>query len=204
MRRMLWHIMLGEIEIMHRNKLRALLHRYAPTEPQEIMAREQMLQFLDKHADCFERGCIPGHFTASAWLLNKDHSQALLTHHAKFDVWIQLGGHCDGDSDVLQVALKEAREESGLINITPVSREIFDIDVHSIPAWKHEPEHLHYDVRFLLQVTDDAPLVINHESKALQWFEKDLSALPTRQTGVLRMFNKWHACNTVKHSLSAS
>jgi 8-oxo-dGTP pyrophosphatase MutT (NUDIX family) len=112
-------------------------------------------------------------------------------HHAKLDRWLQLGGHCDGDVDVLAVAIKEAQEESGIIGIKPVSPEIFDIDIHLIPANKNEQEHYHYDVRFLLQVTSDEEIVSNRESKELRWIKKDSSQLPTNELSVIRMFKKW-------------
>jgi 8-oxo-dGTP pyrophosphatase MutT (NUDIX family) len=78
--------------------------------------------------------------------------------------WLQLGGHADGDNDILRVALKEASEESGISSIKDISEEIFDIDVHQIPANKNEKAHIHYDIRFILQVSSDEKIKINHES----------------------------------------
>jgi len=83
--------------------------------------------------------------------------------------WLQLGGHADGDFDILRVALREAREESGLATIRPVSTAIYDIDIHVIPARGSEPEHLHYDVRFLLEADRTAPLLASRESRSLAW-----------------------------------
>lgn len=85
----------------------------------------------------------------------------------------------------------EAQEESGIVGIVPVSDEIFDIDIHRIPANSKEAEHDHYDVRFLLQVTSDEKIISNHESKALRWIGKNVQELPTQRPAVLRMFNKW-------------
>lgn len=160
---------------MHRRPLLELLHRYRPLS-------EEFFSFVRAHPRCFERELEVGHVTGSAWLLNKAGDAALLLHHAKLDIWVQPGGHCDGDPDVLQVALREAREESGIQGIEPVSTEIFDLDIHSVPG------HLHYDVRFLLQVTSDEVLVPNRESKALRWVRDDL---PTQEWSVLRMREKW-------------
>lgn len=112
-------------------------------------------------------------------------------HHAKLDNWFQLGGHCDGDSDVLAVAIKEAREESGILNIVPVFDAIFDIDIHLIPENKREKAHYHYDVRFLLQVASDEQLIINSESKELRWITQDIKSLPANTKSIVRMFNKW-------------
>lgn len=176
---------------MRRQILRDLLLKYSPAATEEITAKIKMLAFLESHEDCFERSCIPGHFTASAWLLSHDMKQVLLMHHTKLQRWLQLGGHCDGDHDLLNVALKEAQEESGLSKIEIVHPEIFDIDVHQIPAHKQDPVHLHYDVRFLLKAADNSPIIKNNESIDLCWFESRLELFPTKEPSVLRMFNKW-------------
>ena len=178
---------------MHRNTLIQLLNDYNPQATEEIEFKSRMLSFIDKNKDCFERTLLIGHITGSAFILNKDQSKALLLHHTKLDRWFQLGGHCDGDSDVLAVAVKEAQEESGIMGIEPLQVEIFDIDIHRIPARKDEPEHDHYDVRFLLSVTSDEELVQNRESKELRWIGKDLSELPTDNQSVVRMFKKWQS-----------
>lgn len=85
----------------------------------------------------------------------------LFLHHTKLDTWFQLDEHCDGDSDVLAVTIKEAQEESGIMGIEPVQGKIFDINIHCIPENKRDKAHDHYDVRFLLQVTSDEQLVQN-------------------------------------------
>lgn len=174
---------------MKREKLIELLETYEPTQEEQTF-KERMLSFIRKHADCFERSLEIGHITASAWLLNKDHSQALLMHHRKLDMWVQPGGHCDGDPDVLGVALKEAHEETGLVGIEPVSTDIFDIDIHLIPELKGVPAHYHYDVRFLLHCTTTNEFIQNHESKELKWFARH-DQLPTNERSVLRMIEKW-------------
>ena len=176
---------------MKRAALTTLLHNYHPTAPEEIAFKNEMLTFIAAHEDCFERTLEIGHFTASCWLLNKECNKALLLHHAKLDRWFQLGGHCDGDPDVLAVAVKEAQEESGIMAIKPISTDIFDIDIHPIPANKRDKAHDHYDVRFLLQVTSDEELVTNRESKELRWIGKNRAELPTDNPSVVRMFNKW-------------
>ncbi len=175
---------------MHRNQLRQLLQQYKPT-PEEQDYKSRMLVFLNKHSDAFERSLQIGHFTASAWLLSVDGSQALLMHHAKLNLWVQLGGHADGDTDLLAVAIKEAQEESGIMGIEPISPEIFDIDIHAIPTNSKEAAHEHFDVRFLLRVTSNEHLIANKESKELRWIGKDAAELPTNQRSVVRLFEKW-------------
>jgi len=175
---------------VHRQLLLEKLAIYHPSE-QEVTFKRDMIAFVQAHPECFERSLLHGHVTASAWLVNKEGTHVLLMHHAKLDTWLQLGGHCDGDSDVLRVAIKEAQEESGIMHIVPVSEDIFDIDVHRIPANSREPEHDHYDVRFLLQVMSDESVMINKESKALRWVGKNIDELPTGRPAIIRMFTKW-------------
>ncbi len=110
-----------------------------------------------------------GHVTGSAWIFDPSEKSVLLTYHRKLNRWLQLGGHCDGDSDVLRVALREAHEESGLSGLTPMSESIFDVDVHLIPEWKHEPAHFHYDIRYLIRASKSEPFHVSEESRALAW-----------------------------------
>lgn len=176
---------------MHRQNLLQLLQKYQSSYSEEQKFKTEIINFVQKNPDCFARSLAEGHVTASCWILNRDASQALLLHHKKLDSWFQLGGHCDGDSDALAVAIKEAQEESGILGIVPVSGEIFDIDIHLIPANPKEAAHYHYDIRFLLQVNSDESVVQNKESKELRWIGKNSAELPTSNPSVIRMFNKW-------------
>jgi 8-oxo-dGTP pyrophosphatase MutT (NUDIX family) len=177
---------------MHRKNLKERLERYNPTDEKEIADKAKMLEFLNSHEDCFERSLSIGHFTGSCWLVNRADTKFLLTLHKKIGRWLQLGGHADGDPDLARVALKEAREESGLRNIELLSNEIFDIGVHLIREYRGIPVHYHYDVRFLLKTTDnDGDIQISNESTDLKWFE-EVSALPPNSgINISRMFEKW-------------
>jgi 8-oxo-dGTP pyrophosphatase MutT (NUDIX family) len=176
---------------MKRTVLLEQLKRYEPSFKEEIDFKHRMISFIHENPDCFERTLEQGHITASAWLLNNEGSKALLMHHAKLNAWFQLGGHCDGDPDVVRVAIKEAQEESGILGIEAISRDIFDIDIHLIPENKKEKAHYHYDVRFLLRVASDEQMVQNHESKELRWFANDPSLVPNCNRSTQRMFEKW-------------
>ncbi len=175
---------------MHRLLLKNLLNAYDPQDPFEKQCKLDMLSFLSSEPDCFERSLHLGHFTASAWLLNGDRSKALMMHHAKLGIWVQLGGHCDGEADVLKVAIKEAEEESGLEGVKPVVETIFDLDIHLIPENKNQAAHYHYDVRFLLEAKNEL-VKKNEESKQLLWVDCNESKLPTKDRSILRMFHKW-------------
>ena len=172
--------------------LKSLLHTYNPADRQEQDHKQTILAFLNEYPyHAFERSLDVGHITASSWLVNKDGSQALLTHHKKLDKWLQLGGHCDGNTNVLAVAIKEAQEESGILGIKAIQSDIFDISVHLIPENKKEKAHYHYDIRFLLGVVTDEHVVVSDESHDLAWISKDRYCLPTNEISVIRMFDKW-------------
>ncbi len=121
----------------------------------------------------FSKRLLSGHVTASVFLINSTRDKVLLTHHAKLQIWLQLGGHCDGIKDPFYNAHKEAYEESGLTRIDPVSRQILDIDIHPIPEHKGVPAHLHYDVRYLFEADEIEPLNISDESNDLKWVPLD-------------------------------
>ncbi|MDR3156015.1 MAG: NUDIX hydrolase [Holosporaceae bacterium] len=177
---------------MHRKDLRKKLKRYNPEDEIEIAARAKMLDFLNSHEDCFERSLSIGHFTGSCWLVNCDETKFLLTLHKKMGFWLQLGGHADGDHDLVRVSLKEAYEESGLRNIELLSEEIFDIGVHLIPEYKEIPAHYHYDVRFLLKTTNgDDDIQISDESTDLRWFDEVHTFPADISIDTPRMFEKW-------------
>ncbi|MCW1887759.1 NUDIX hydrolase [Luteolibacter flavescens] len=176
---------------MHRQPLLDQLAAYAAKHPDETETVQRFAGFVAAEADCFERSLAIGHVTGSAWIVSADGSQVLLTHHAKLDRWLQLGGHADGDPDVLAVALKEAREESGLSDFEPVGSGIFDLDIHPIPARKGDPEHLHYDVRYLLRATGSTAYTVSDESHDLRWVPLDGVAELTGEESMLRMVEKW-------------
>ena len=120
----------------------------------------ETIRFVETHEDCLLRSCGPGHLTGSAWIVDVTRTRTLLTHHRKLDKWLQLGGHADGESDLLAAALREAREESGLTRLRAVSPEIFDVDRHWIPPRKTDPGHYHYDLRFLFEADPSELLAI--------------------------------------------
>jgi 8-oxo-dGTP pyrophosphatase MutT (NUDIX family) len=158
---------------MHRDATLALLRAHAARalDAHEAEMVAETIRFVQAHADCFHRSCAPGHLTGSAWIVSPDRTRTLLTHHRKLDKWLQLGGHADGDFNMLEVALRETAEESGVQRVRAVSTEVFDVDRHWIPARKGEPGHHHYDLRFLIEADPAEPIVVSAESKELAWVE---------------------------------
>jgi 8-oxo-dGTP pyrophosphatase MutT (NUDIX family) len=157
---------------MHREPVLKLLRQHATRtlEAHEAEMVAETISFVAAEPDCLLRTCVPGHLTGSAWIVDAARKRTLLTHHLKLEKWLQLGGHADGDGDLLAVALREGLEESGLTGLRPVKTEIFDVDRHWIPARKTEPAHWHYDLRFMIEGDPGEPLVrAANESKELAW-----------------------------------
>lgn len=151
-----------------RRRLGEALVRLAARQPERAPIVAEMLDFVRRRPDCFCRSCVEGHLTGSAWLLAPGGREALLLLHRKLQRWLQPGGHADGDEDLLRVALREAEEESGIAGIYPLSAEIFDVDIHEIPARPGEPRHRHFDVRFLLQAPR-REAAVSDESEGAAW-----------------------------------
>ena len=131
--------------------------------------RDQIDGFLVEHGPVsLTRRCLTGHLTASCLLWSHDGARVLLHHHRKLGLWLQFGGHCDGEGDTREVALRETVEESGIapsaLTETPV-----DFDIHTIPARPGEPEHVHLDVRYLAVAPQGAREALSEESLALAW-----------------------------------
>ena len=179
---------------MHRRHLLEILDRYEKAYPAEADVVARIRRFVEMHPDCFERTCLEGHITASAWIVSDDRRDALLTHHAKLDRWLQLGGHSDGDPDPFAVALREAREESGMAEFREASGAPvpvpLDVDIHRIPARGEEPEHDHLDLRYLLIAGGGQDIVRSEESKDLRWVARDSVSSLTEEESVLRLERK--------------
>ena len=174
---------------MGHSALRARLRAYRARHPEESATVSRFDAFVATHEDCFHRFCQPGHVTGSAWVVDPDGQRVLLTHHRKLGRWLQLGGHCDGDPDTLAVALREAREESGLA-VRALEADVFDLDVHLIPARFREPAHHHFDVRYLVTVEEER-FRVSGESHALRWVPMAAVHELTGEESILRMARKW-------------
>ncbi|MCA9507178.1 MAG: NUDIX hydrolase [Myxococcales bacterium] len=175
----------------HRQALLELLAKYKTLDKKEQQDQEAIVAFVQSNRDCFLRSNLEGHITASCWLLSPDYKEVLITHHKKIGLWLQLGGHADGESDVLQVALKEAHEESGIDGIIALEGGIFDLEIHSIDRHQDVPKHLHYDVRFLLRAPKKE-FWVSEESHNLAWVKiKDVIVEPRFTSSLKRMAEKW-------------
>ena len=145
---------------------------------------------LVKDAQAFERTHLPGHITGSAFIVSEDFTQTVLVHHAKLNKWLQPGGHADGDANVAGVALREAREETGLRHLKLVSPGIFDLDIHPIPARKDFPLHDHYDVRYLVLGSVHEQITVSEESNDVKWVPLKVLEKYNSEMSILRLREK--------------
>lgn len=173
---------------MNRSSLISLLENYVTSFGEEEKFISSFLSLL-QHKDCFERTHLPGHLTGSAWILNADKTKVVLVHHGKLNRWMQPGGHADGDENIFAVAMREGNEETGLMQLEG-KEKIFDIDIHTIPARKDFPEHLHYDVRFLFTADEREPIVVSEESHDVKWVALAELEKYSQERSVLRMAEK--------------
>lgn len=151
------------------------LEGYVPFNDQEEKDREEILSLIRKKDNIFSRENTVFHMTASAWTVNRDRTKVLMAYHKIYDTWAWLGGHADGETDLVQVALKEVREESGLDNVRCADGEILSVEI--LPVSGHEKKgkyvssHLHLNVTFLVEADENEELKIRpDENSALAWF----------------------------------
>ena len=151
------------------------LEQYRPWNEQEERDRTELLRRLRSGEDLYTRENAAGHLTASAWVVSPDRRRVLMAYHNIYDSWSWLGGHADGDRDLLAVALREVREESGLTAVRPVSRSIYSVEILTVDGHEkrgaYVSSHLHLNVTYLLEADPTAPVRRKpDENRAVAWF----------------------------------
>lgn len=155
------------------------IRAYAPQTPAEEADKAQILNYVNQFPETIlTRENRLAHITASGFILSRDGKWVLMAHHNIYRVWAWTGGHADGEGDLLAVALREAREETGAERIEPLSREIASVEI--LPVWGHMkrgeyvPAHLHLNVSYLLTADRDAPLTVREgENTRVGWLPAD-------------------------------
>lgn len=177
---------------MHRQQLLELLAHYKTPFMEEAAMAQRTCRFIMQHENCFDRNLAVGHVTGSTWVVNPPRSHVLMLLHRKLNLWLQPGGHADGDPDIIRVVLKETSEESGvdLEQIHLVSEEIFDVDIHTVHASEHDHRHEHFDIRFLVEIDDRIPLPGNDESHQIGWIPLEQVSRFNNARSLYRMAQK--------------
>ena len=153
--------------------LKEKIEKFIPYDEQEERDKEQYLNFIDKFDDVLTRNNVFGHFSASAFIVNKERTKMLVVYHIINDGWIYPGGHADGEENLLSVAVREVEEETGL-KAKVLNEEIYSIQSAPVKGHikkgKYVSAHLHLDVVYLMEADDKIPLVYrDHESKGVKW-----------------------------------
>ena len=170
--------------------------RYVPFNEQEQRDQAEILRFLAQHDDAFLRSSRIAHMTASAWVVNPTRDKVLMVYHKIYDSWSWTGGHADGETDLLQVALREVTEETGVKSVRPVTEDIYSLEVLTVDGHEKRGEyvssHLHLNVTYLLEADDRSPLrICEDENRGVAWFGLDEAlAASTEPWFVSRIYQK--------------
>lgn len=159
-------------------KLRKEIEDYKPYNEQEEQDKKVMLEYIDTFDDVLTRNNEFGHFTASSWVVNKDRTKVLMIYHNIYKSWAWTGGHSDGDSNLLNVAIREVKEETGVKNVKPISDNIFSLEIicvnGHIKKGKYVSSHVHLNVTYLLEADEDEELKIKEdENSGVKWVDID-------------------------------
>lgn len=163
---------------MNRQKLIQQLKEYTPFNEQEEMDKSLILNWIEHNADAFYRKNKVAHVTASAWVVNKDRSKVLMVYHNIYQSWSWLGGHADGETDLLSVAIREVKEEAGITNVRPVFEEIYSLESLTVDGHvkngKYVSSHLHFNITYLLEAdSKEAVSIKADENSGVAWFSPE-------------------------------
>lgn len=166
-------------------KLRQQIMAYVPFNEQEARDKSLFLDWLGSGRDILTRENEVAHLTASAWVVSPDRKSVLMAYHNLYNSWAWLGGHADGESDLLNVALREAREESGIESVHPVTEEILSIETLCVNGHekrgRYVPSHLHLNVTYLLEADSAQALHVKpDENSEVAWI--DMEDIPKKST----------------------
>ena len=175
--------------------LKEQIENYIPYNEQEENDKEMMLKYIDKFEDVLTRENRMCHFTASNWIVNKERTKVLMIYHNIYKSWAWTGGHADGDSDLLHVALKEVEEETGLKNLKILSDGIFGIQIVTVDSHikrgKFVPSHLHLDCCFLLEADENEVVKIKaDENSGVEWIDVDKATEVTNEEKMKPIYTK--------------
>ena len=156
------------------DNLKGNIVRFIPYNEQEEVDRNIMLKYINDFDDVLTRQNEYGHFTSSAFVLNKERTKILMIYHKIYYSWAWIGGHSDGDSDLLYVAMKEAKEETGIKNVAPISKDIYSLELINVNGHekrgKYVGSHVHLNVTYLLETDENEEIHIKEdENSGVKW-----------------------------------
>ena len=160
---------------MDRKELISKIKKYQPFNEQEEMDKALILNWIETQENAFSTENTVANMTASAWVGNKERNKVLMVYHNIYNSWSWLGGHADGETDLLAVAVREVKEEAGITNVRPVSDEIFSLESLTVDGHvkkgRYVSSHLHLNVTYLLEAdSEEAVSVKADENSGVAWF----------------------------------
>ena len=163
---------------MNRQELMETIKAYQPFNEQEEMDKALILNWIETQENAFSRDNTVAHMTASAWVVNKDRSKVLMVYHNIYQSWSWLGGHADGETDLLAVAIREVKEEAGISSVRPVSEEIFSLESLTVDGHvkrgSYVSSHLHLNVTYLLEADSEEHVSVKEdENSGVAWFSPE-------------------------------
>lgn len=178
------------------DSLKNSIEKFVPYNEQEEIDKKIMLNFINDFDDVLTRQNKYGHFTSSAFVLNKERTKILMIYHKIYNSWAWTGGHSDGDSDLLYVAMKEAKEETGIKTVTPIFKDIYSLELMNVNGHekngKYIGSHIHVNVTYLLEADEKEELRIKEdENSGVKWIPIQEVLKATSETWVRdRIFSK--------------
>ena len=171
------------------------IERYSPVGEQERQDARMMRRYAEIFPDVLSRTNETAHFTASAWIVSPDRSRVLMIYHNIYNSWSWTGGHADGQDDPLAVAIKEAREETGLAHIRPAGEELLSLEILTVKAHvkrgKYVVPHLHLNLTYLLEADDaDAIHIKPDENSGVKWFAPEDALSACTEPEMLPIYRK--------------
>ena len=176
-------------------KVKDSIIAYKPSDGREEADKRAFLEFIERNPDHLLRSNETGHITVSAWIVNKQRTKVLFCYHNIYNSWSWVGGHADGEEQLIRVALKEAEEETG-IRPKCLSEEIFSLEIlpvlGHIKKGKYVPSHLHYNITYLFEADENAPVRINgDENSAVGWIKtEDIEIRSTEKWMIENIYKK--------------
>ena len=156
------------------DSLKESLEQFTPYNEQEEVERKIMLKYINDFDDVLTRENEYGHFTSSAFVLNRERTKILMIYHKIYNSWAWVGGHSDGDNDLLYVAMKEAKEETGIVNVSPICKDIYSLELINVNGHekrgKYVGSHVHLNVTYLLEADEGEEIHIKEdENSGVKW-----------------------------------
>ncbi len=171
------------------------IEKYKPYNEQEQKDKEIMLKNIDTFNNILTRENEIAHFTASNWVVNKEKTKVLMIYHNIYKSWAWTGGHADGESNLLKVALRELEEETGLKNLKILSDGIYGLQILTVDGHikkgKYVASHLHLDCCFLIQADENEETRIKEdENSGVKWISIEEAIKVTNEEKMIPIYSK--------------